>query len=124
MLNSLKIIVVTAILMLGGKAYSATGCIYSSGYIYYSRDGNDSGYPNYAYMPRTLSSSVYCVVTSSSWCRIDNAVWGNIVTFSTVDNCPVDDEVWVLLVVAGGASFYLIRKQVWLNSLIPGKNGV
>ncbi len=117
--NSLKIVVFALLLLMAGKAYSATGCIYqSSGYIYQTRDGNDMGYPNYAYMPRVLSSAVYCVSVSSSLCRIDDAVWGYVVTYSTVNNCPIDDYTGLMLVVAGGVGVFFLRRRI-----IPSATG-
>ncbi|MEE1945119.1 hypothetical protein VRU48_08370 [Pedobacter sp. KR3-3] len=113
MLNLIKFMAVAFVLLAGNQAYAATGCIYqSSGYIYQTRDGNDMGYPNYAYMPRVLSSAVYCVDVSTSLCRIDDAVWGYVVTYSTVNNCPIDDYVGLMLVVAGGVGVFFLRKRI------------
>ncbi|WP_199138420.1 hypothetical protein [Pedobacter sp. ASV12] len=63
-------------------------------------------------MPRVLSSSVYCVNVSTSLCRIDDAVWGYVVTYSTVNNCPIDDYVGLMLVAAGGAGVFFLRKRM------------
>lgn len=105
-------------MLLANAVNATTGCIYSSGYIYYSQHGNYGGYPNYDYSPRIMDSSVYCVVESSSYCRIDGSdgVWGNIVTFSMVDNCPIDDYIcWLLLPIAG-LGFIQIKKRIWLSA--------
>lgn len=104
--RSTKIVIFAFILLVAGRAHAATECICrSSGYVYQTRDGNDMGYPSYAYTPRVLSSTVYYVSISTSLCRIDDVVWGYVVAYSTLNNCPADEGLMLALDVGLGAVF-------------------
>ncbi|TKB98247.1 hypothetical protein [Pedobacter cryotolerans] len=109
------------------KVLAATGCLYTSGYIYPNRSGNFTGnppgttygngsYENYSFNGRVLENDVYCVVESTVPCRIDgsNGVWGVKVTFSYVQ-CPIDDYIPLLITfISGVGLFYLKRKTTYM----------
>jgi hypothetical protein len=125
LLLNLSIIILLA--LSADNALAATGCLYTSGYIYPVRDGNFNGnppggaygngsYENYSFNGRVLDNDVYCVVPSTVPCRIDrsNGVWGVKVNFSYVP-CPIDDYIPLLITcISGLGLFYIKRKTPYL----------
>lgn len=102
-----------------GQQY--TGCYRSAtSRIYYGRNGNSGGRPNYNLTPYVTFSAAFCKVSLGSACRVNNSgsTTGVEYTFY-MTQCPIDDYAFLLLFVVGGAGCWMIKKRGTFNVTIP-----
>lgn len=101
---------------------AATGCLSNSTtYTYINPEGiNRNGVPSYYHRyesDRMVSTSTYCVVPTGGSCYIYStrsgysSSPGTLVQYNTVNNCPIDDYVPLLVVGLAIAGFIYIRMK-------------
>ena len=100
---------------------AATGCQYTSGYIYIVTGGSGgSGVPNYTYTGQSserVQGSSYCVVVTggANSCYINysgGSAYGVLVNYSSLPcAAPIDSQLYILLIATTGFSFSFLRKN-------------
>lgn len=99
-----------------------TGCrSNSTTYTYINPEGRlRNGVPSYYHRyesDRKLSTNTYCVVDTDSPCYIYatrdgySSSYGELVEYNPINNCPIDDYVGVVVVIAAGAGYYYLGKR-------------
>jgi hypothetical protein len=115
MLKSITFILIIALLSIKVKA--ATGCVLTSdkSKIYTKKNGG-AGSTDYrtTNVSTALSGCVYKQTTTS--CTVGGSGPG-FLGDTTVLNCPIDDYVWLILLLFGGLGFVHIRNKNWLKSI-------
>lgn len=109
-------------LFFGNESFATVGCLVGSS-LYTSINGTDPGKTYFDSSP-SIGASGFCLRdgTSTSSCQIrtwfiifwsygNNGIMGDFGPSNPPLYCPIDNEVWLLLFVAGGLGIYFLRKN-------------
>ena len=88
-------------------ANAQLGCIDGAGAIHTSYQNVSKGYYT---APAYPPSSGCSFVRDGGGCKI-NSVSGFSLGNRTIEECPIDDYIWVMIALFGGVGFYIIRQK-------------
>jgi hypothetical protein len=117
-----SLVVIFFFTLISFSVNAATGCLSSATtYTYINPEGvNRNGVPSYYHRyesDRMLSTETYCAVNTGQGCYIYStrsgysSSPGTLVTFNTVNNCPIDNYTGTLIVGFAIVGFVYIRKS-------------